>query len=127
MADLRLNHCGLITLVACRQLLGSLAWPAAAVETDAYNLWLLLLLLQERAPAAPAGADAGAGAAADKAAAGGAVIADEAGVRVVTDVTDDQPVETFAALLKHGQIDKAFSGMQVGCPSPKVCHWQCVH
>jgi hypothetical protein len=34
-------------------------------------------------------------------------------VRLVTDVTGDQPLESFAALLKHGQVDKAFQGMQV--------------
>jgi hypothetical protein len=41
------------------------------------------------------------------------VVADESGVRLVTKVTDDQPLESFAALLQHGQADKAFSGMQV--------------
>jgi hypothetical protein len=75
------------------------------------------------APSAETGADGAAGtsAAAAAAAAGkpappqaGAVVADESGVRLVTEVTDDQPIESFAALLKHGQADKAFSGMQVG-------------
>jgi hypothetical protein len=40
-------------------------------------------------------------------------------VWLVTEVTDDQPLESFAALLKHGQVDKAFTGMQVGGGSPK--------
>ncbi|WIA30238.1 hypothetical protein OEZ86_000329 [Tetradesmus obliquus] len=80
--------------------------------------------ITERVPAAPtaeAGADAAAGTSAAAAAAGGAamapaaaaaVVADESGVRLVSEVTDDAPLESFAALLQHGQIDNAFTGMQ---------------
>lgn len=68
--------------------------------------------LQEREGQAAAAAGAPAPPAAIPAAAG--VVAEgEGGVRLVTGVGTERPTEDFNLLLKNGQADKAFSGMQV--------------
>lgn len=91
------------------------ATHTCVVQPSALALTNFLEHLQEREAPAPAATAAAAAlpAAAAPAVAGGVVAEGEGGVRLVTAVGTEQPVEDFNILLQHEQRDRAFSSMQV--------------